>query len=1026
MSDQNPNLDNSEGSNPEHWEDWMLTAFVLNELDAETSQSIEAAAKHNQELAAELDEIRRTLTDVEGVFAQEKTTAMAPSSNREERLAQIFGQAAVGEAPVAGAVAPESLAKKRSALPWIGGLTAAACLFLATALAFPSAFKWFNPNPLMTQSESNALSPSTEANQASSAPVAFDAASGAPYAEEEGKLDSVSRDNDEFAEMESPSVSSAGAPGMGGMGGGAPGMSGMGGVGGMDGGAPGMGGMGGGLPPLPDASLAKDALSASNESRTSESSTIASNLSSQGARSAMRGSQPRGDKAEKYSAEAPSDEAFGNNVAQSAPVLGKKQADPFGNAADAEFGDIEEAIEATIEPDSWAVGGGAGNIESYPSSLSSVAEKESKSNVASESNARRIGADYDLGAPIAANTGAAKPAAAPGGMGLGGPGGMGGYAGAGYGGDAGMGGYGGGMGGGGAANGLPSSTPSGANGMGGGMGGMGGLGYGGGGFGGGGRGGRARAGQVLNGMNLPGLRDSIRTRNRDVEEARKQEAEFQRRGLGDKFDDIYENRFDKVDNKPLSTLSIDVDTASYTKTRQLLLEARRLPPAGAVRLEEFINYFDYEYAGPKKEEKAPFGSHLAIADCPWNAENKLVRIALQAKKVDLKDRPKANIVFLLDVSGSMDEPNKLPLVKETIRMLVKQLGENDRVAMVVYAGAAGTVLEGTRGDKQGKILGALDKLQAGGSTNGGQGIQLAYDLARDNYIEGGINRVILCSDGDFNVGVTSTSALVDLVEENAKSNLFLTVLGYGIGNLNDAMMEQISNRGNGIYGFVDSEREAYRQMVKQLSGNLMTVAKDVKIQVEFNPERVRSYRLLGYENRVMAAKDFDDDTKDAGEIGAGHRVTALYEIVPTSVDIEDVVETELRYGKKDADDPKGETSSEEADRQGDAVEEADESDISDEWLAVKLRYKEPESSESSLLMFPLEGEPARFSDADRDFRWAASMAQFGMLLRGSNYKGASNWSGLIEQARSSAGVSPDVDRQECLEMIRTAAAMSGR
>jgi Ca-activated chloride channel homolog len=398
----------------------------------------------------------------------------------------------------------------------------------------------------------------------------------------------------------------------------------------------------------------------------------------------------------------------------------------------------------------------------------------------------------------------------------------------------------------------------------------------------------------------------------------------------DKYAPIYENQFTAVGEQPLSTFSIDVDTASYVKARQFLLQSRRLPPPNSVRAEEFINYFEYEYAGPSNDD--PFGADLAVTDCPWRPDHRLVRIALQAKKIDVKDRPKANIVFLLDVSGSMDEPNKLPLVKESMRMLIEQLGENDRVAMVVYAGAAGCVLESTTGDKQELILGALDRLNAGGSTNGGQGIQLAYDLARDHFVPGGINRVILCTDGDFNVGVTSTEALVDLVAENAKSKIFLTVLGFGMGNSNDAMMEQISNKGNGVYGFVDSRREAQRQMVKQLAGNIMTVAKDVKIQVEFNPVHVASYRLIGYENRVMAAEDFNNDKKDAGEIGAGHRVTALYEIEPVAVAPKQPAlppTDELRYQKK-----------QQVATEPPAVAENDET--SGELLAVKLRYKQPE------------------------------------------------------------------------------------
>lgn len=505
---------------------------------------------------------------------------------------------------------------------------------------------------------------------------------------------------------------------------------------------------------------------------------------------------------------------------------------------------------------------------------------------------------------------------------------------------------------------------------------------------------------------------------------------------GDQFAAIVENNFERVQDAPLSTFSIDVDTASYAKCRQLLMEANQLPPAAAVRIEEFINYFDYQYSAPSDD--APVAAHLAVASCPWQPEHQLVRIALQAPKLELADRPAANIVFLLDVSGSMNEPNKLPLVKEAMRMLIEQLGENDRVAMVVYAGAAGCVLESTRGDQQSEILAALDRLSAGGSTNGGDGIQLAYNLARDHYIPGGINRVILCTDGDFNVGVTNTQALVDLVVEQARSKTFLTVLGFGMGNTNDAMMEQISNRGNGVYAFVDSWREAKRQMVQQLVGNLMTLAKDVKLQVEFNPQKVKAYRLLGYENRVMAAEDFNNDKKDAGEIGAGHRVTALYEVVPLgseSSDGRDAVD-ELRYqpSRSVGSEPSDKVIKNESVETAIAAAEADKSSgevddsapLNSELLAVKLRYKQPEGETSQLRVFPLLDDSTSFAESDADLRWAASMAEFGMLLRGSRYRGQSSWGGLLEQATAAAGATPDAQREESLQMIRRAAQLHGQ
>lgn len=497
------------------------------------------------------------------------------------------------------------------------------------------------------------------------------------------------------------------------------------------------------------------------------------------------------------------------------------------------------------------------------------------------------------------------------------------------------------------------------------------------------------------------------------------ESEVRQRGMGmrphdpqsgDRFAAFSDNEFQKVEAQPLSTFSIDVDTAAYTKARQYLLEQRQLPPPAAVRIEEFINYFDYEYAGPQDDK--PFAASLAVTQCPWQPKHQLVRIALQAKQVENADRPKANLVFLLDVSGSMDSPNKLPLVKETIRLLTYQLGENDKVAMVVYAGAAGCVLESTHGHQQDKILSAIERLNAGGSTNGGQGIQLAYKMARENFIPGGINRVILCTDGDFNVGVTSTNDLVEMVKEQARSNVFLTVLGYGVGNTNDAMMEQIADRGNGLYGFVDSRREAQRQMVKQLAGNLMTVAKDVKIQVEFNPGKVRSYRLIGYENRQLAAEDFNNDKKDAGEIGAGHRVTALYELVPINETTQEPLIDGLRYQatKRPAEV---------------APVKLDDGAVSNELLAVKLRYKQPEGSESQLLTFPLEDKSVAYAELDKDFRWSAAMAEFGMLLRRSPHKGQATWSSLTERARAAIGNPVDLNRAEALEMIGAASNLSG-
>ncbi len=341
---------------------------------------------------------------------------------------------------------------------------------------------------------------------------------------------------------------------------------------------------------------------------------------------------------------------------------------------------------------------------------------------------------------------------------------------------------------------------------------------------------------------------------------------------------IVENNFESVWQQPLSTFSIDVDTASYANVRRFLNQTS-MPPAEAVRIEEMLNYFHYDYAPP--QDNVPFAAHTAVADCPWAPAHRLVRVALKGREIAVDKRPASNLVFLLDVSGSMQDPNKLPLVKEGLRLLVGKLDENDRVAIVVYAGASGLALPSALGSDKQKIMQAIDALVAGGSTNGASGIQLAYDTAVANFVRGGANRVILATDGDFNVGITDPDQLVALIKEKAASGIFLSVLGFGMGNLKDATLEQLADKGNGNYAYIDSLAEARKVLVEQLSGTLVTIAKDVKIQIEFNPARVQSYRLIGYENRILAKEDFNDDKKDAGEIGAGHTVTALYEVVPT-------------------------------------------------------------------------------------------------------------------------------------------------
>ena len=468
------------------------------------------------------------------------------------------------------------------------------------------------------------------------------------------------------------------------------------------------------------------------------------------------------------------------------------------------------------------------------------------------------------------------------------------------------------------------------------------------------------------------------------------------------YDKIVENEFKRVEDHPLSTFSIDVDTASYSMLRRMLVEQGRMPPPGAVRLEELINYFDYGYSPP--QDGQPFATHIGAARCPWNEKHNLVRIGLKGRIVDRTERDAANLVFLLDVSGSMRHPNKLPLLKNAMQMLVENLNEKDRVAIVVYAGASGLVLPSTVcADKQ-KILDALERLQAGGSTNGGAGIRLAYATAAANFIESGVNRVILCTDGDFNVGTTNQSEFVDMIEKKAKEGVFLTVLGFGMGNYKDSTLEKLADKGNGNYGYIDTKAEAKKLLVEGLSGTLVTIAKDVKIQVEFNPRHVRGYRLLGYENRMLRKEDFNDDTKDAGEIGAGHTVTALYEIIPA--DSEEKIEKpkvdELKYQKP--------------------IETADDAG-SQELLTVKLRYKEPDGDKSKLIVFPMKNAVSEFDEADPDIKFAAAVAAFGMVLRNSEFKGDADYDRALDWAKSSLGEDKFGYREEFLKLVRVAKSL---
>jgi secreted protein with Ig-like and vWFA domain len=475
---------------------------------------------------------------------------------------------------------------------------------------------------------------------------------------------------------------------------------------------------------------------------------------------------------------------------------------------------------------------------------------------------------------------------------------------------------------------------------------------------------------------------------------------------GDKYTPINENPFIKtVGPDAVSTFSIDVDTASYSNVRQFLTQMNQLPPPDAVRIEELVNYFQYDYTPPKADDEAPFAAHVEVASCPWNAEHRLARIAVKGRELDRTKRPQSNLVFLVDVSGSMNEPAKLPLVVYGLEQLTKELGENDHIAIVVYASSEGLVLPSTSGTKQDTILAALGKLQAGGSTAGGAGINLAYQIAEDNFIKGGTNRVILCTDGDFNVGVTSTGDLQTLVEKKAKdTGVFLSVLGFGRGNLNDAMMEAISGHGNGNYHYVDNRKESRRVLVEEMTGTLVTIAKDVKIQVEFNPTQVAGYRLIGYEDRMLRTEDFNDDKKDAGEIGAGHTVTAMYELIPAGKKVDIAPVDDLKYQKK-----------EEAEFITRPVRPEEK-----ELLTLKMRYKAPDGDTSKKLEWPITDAGKAFGEATDDFQFASAVAGFGLLLRNSQYKGNLTYAADLELAQGGVGADKDGYRAEFVEMVQKA------
>jgi Ca-activated chloride channel family protein len=459
---------------------------------------------------------------------------------------------------------------------------------------------------------------------------------------------------------------------------------------------------------------------------------------------------------------------------------------------------------------------------------------------------------------------------------------------------------------------------------------------------------------------------------------------------------LNENGFKNVKNNPLSTFSIDVDNASYSNVRRFI-NMGQMPPADAVRIEEMINYFKYDYPEPKGEH--PFSVFTELAVCPWNNKHQLLQIGLKGKSIDKTSLPPSNLVFLIDVSGSMNVPNKLPLLKSAFSLLVNELRPQDRVAVVVYAGAAGLVLESTPGNRKEKILSAIDKLQAEGSTAGGEGLRFAYEEAEDNFVEGGNNRIILATDGDFNVGESSNGGMERLVEGKREKGVFITVLGFGMGNMKDDKMELIADKGNGNYSYIDNLQEARKVLVREFGGTLFTIAKDVKFQIEFNPAKVASYRLIGYENRLLNDEDFNDDKKDAGEMGAGHNVTALYELVPAGSDEKIPSVDPLKYQNPGT------------------VSYHD--DQSGEYLTIKLRYKKPDGKTSILFEKPVKGYINELEDASDNLKFAAAVSEFGMILRNSEFKGNATLEEAARLAKSGRGIDEDGYRAELIRLIGT-------
>lgn len=468
------------------------------------------------------------------------------------------------------------------------------------------------------------------------------------------------------------------------------------------------------------------------------------------------------------------------------------------------------------------------------------------------------------------------------------------------------------------------------------------------------------------------------------------------------YEAIHENGFREAAKTPLSTFSIDVDNASYSNIRRFLYAGQN-PPKDAVRIEEMINYFRYNY--PQPYDKAPFSVTTELAPCPWNKENNLLHIGLQGKSIPTEKLPPANLVFLIDVSGSMETAGKLPLVKTGFKMLVEQVRPQDKVAIVVYAGAAGLVLPSTPGNQKDKMLAAIESLEAGGSTAGGEGINLAYKVAQENFRKGGNNRVILATDGDFNIGVSSDAEMERLIEKKRESGIFLTVLGFGTDNLKDSKMEKIADKGNGNYAYVDNMMEARKVFVNEFGSNLFTIAKDVKLQLEFNPAKVKAYRLIGYENRALRDEDFNNDKKDAGEMGAGHTVTALYEIVPAKGKNATPIASidPLKYQQQIL---------------------APNASKTDEVLTLKLRYKEPAGQKSSLIQTTVKDKVLAENKTSDNFRFSAAVAQFGMLLRDSEFKGNATYNGVISMAQNAKGKDVEGYRSEFINLVQAAKSVN--